>query len=82
MRKEKKEKQRIERKGGNMSKIKEIFGNFFKWLFRFVISLIPYALMIGWVTSCLPRHFGEHGMKDSTMGIIYFALLMLYIYSI
>jgi L-cystine uptake protein TcyP (sodium:dicarboxylate symporter family) len=63
-----------------MSKIKEVFVKFFLWLFRLIVKMIPYGLMLGWATSCSPKHFHSLSMVDPTMGFIYFGLFMLYLY--
>jgi len=64
-----------------MDKIKEIFSDFFKWLIRFILSMIPYGLILGWATSCSPKEFGQIGMMNANMGIVYFILLIFYLYS-
>jgi len=61
-----------------MNKIKEVFGNFFKWLVRFIINMIPYALLVGMAVSFLPK-FTETRMSNPTMGFIYLGLFMLYL---
>ena len=61
-----------------MNKIKEVFGNFFKWLVRFIIDMIPYAFLAGITASFLPEFPTRH-MNNPTMGFILLALFMLYL---
>ena len=62
-----------------MDKIKNKMGKLFKWVVNFIYKIIPYGLMIGWFTSCSPRSFGSIVMNDPTMGLVYFALLIVYL---